>query len=645
MFGRNRLWAMGFACAIAGFVAISACAEVNKDTFWIDSGGGSWDDSDNWDNGVPDSTAVANFNLGASSVYTVTLAGSTQAGEFRARSGSIDFDLNGQTLTVDNLLFIGYFDGDDASVQVSNGLMTSIWADVGHYTGSSGAPGEMTFTGPDADWINDMDMTVARGATGRLYVLAGATVTINRYSFVGNSASGEVTAADGAIEVDGEDSQMDTQRLTIGYAGGGGSTDVVGTVSLTDHATFNCTTGQAQIGVGGTGYLNIISGSTFTSHMGTSPSNSSGVIGADNGGYYGYGEVIVSGAGSQWTQDGKLSVGFTAEGILTVDDGGVVNSRWGHIARRGGSYGSAFITDEPSAWNIEEELYVGGEADPSHGGLGSGGEGYLDVRNGATVTVGQRLELWDLGHVDVTGGGRLMVGADPMPATTDRLYVSSCGLLTGTGSIVGDVVNMGGSVAPGHSAGPFFIDGDYAQSAGGSLLIQMDPAPGCDILNVTGDATLAGTLSLELLDDYVPAHYYDSFNILSAQNVAGKFDAVIGVIVSSDLALAVTYSSNAVTVTAALPGDANLDQTVNLSDLQILGDYWGATDSDWFTGDYNGDGQVNLADLQLLGDNWSGAAGDFAALSAAIIPEPAAMTLLMVGTSMFLRRQRFTAWP
>jgi hypothetical protein len=51
------------------------------------------------------------------------------------------------------------------------------------------------------------------------------------------------------------------------------------------------------------------------------------------------------------------------------------------------------------------------------------------------------------------------------------------------------------------------------------------------------------------------------------------------------------------------PADLNGDGLVNVADLLILFDNWGACNDDC-TGDLNGDGVVNVADLLILFDNW-----------------------------------------
>ncbi len=92
-------------------------------------------------------------------------------------------------------------------------------------------------------------------------------------------------------------------------------------------------------------------------------------------------------------------------------------------------------------------------------------------------------------------------------------------------------------------------------------------------------------------------------------------------------------------------GDANGDDIVNLSDLQILGDNWQSTSAHWGKADFTGDGEVNLADLQILGDNWGyGTGGDLAfdealQLVGIAIPEPTVVALLAAGLPLMLRRR------
>ncbi|MCC6680954.1 MAG: endonuclease/exonuclease/phosphatase family protein [Phycisphaeraceae bacterium] len=96
------------------------------------------------------------------------------------------------------------------------------------------------------------------------------------------------------------------------------------------------------------------------------------------------------------------------------------------------------------------------------------------------------------------------------------------------------------------------------------------------------------------------------------------------------------------------PGDANGDDIVNLSDLQILGDNWQQSGIGVAGGDFNDDGITNLSDLQILGDNWgAGVAADLSFQDALNrlgidVPEPttALSLLLLLGYRGFPQRRR-----
>ncbi len=95
-----------------------------------------------------------------------------------------------------------------------------------------------------------------------------------------------------------------------------------------------------------------------------------------------------------------------------------------------------------------------------------------------------------------------------------------------------------------------------------------------------------------------------------------------------------------------LPGDANLDGVVDISDLSILGGNWRESDMEWADGDFNGDGNVDISDLSILGGNWraeSGMSFD-TGLSIVGVPEPSTFAMLIAATLglavFFVRRKQ-----
>jgi hypothetical protein len=95
-------------------------------------------------------------------------------------------------------------------------------------------------------------------------------------------------------------------------------------------------------------------------------------------------------------------------------------------------------------------------------------------------------------------------------------------------------------------------------------------------------------------------------------------------------------------VVASLPGDANLDGSVNSADLQILLNTFNTTGTTWKTADFNGDGQTNSADLQILLANFNQTVTITAspAISAAALPEPLAAGLLLPALALLRRRRQ-----
>jgi hypothetical protein len=135
-------------------------------------------------------------------------------------------------------------------------------------------------------------------------------------------------------------------------------------------------------------------------------------------------------------------------------------------------------------------------------------------------------------------GGTLTVDGH-LAATS---VVLNAGTLTGTGTVASPVHNTGGTVAPGTPIGTLSIAGDYRQSGGGRLEVDIDgPSPHeHDLLSVSGVAPLGGTLVADTAT--LPL---DPVVVLQASTVSGSFDDVAGV-----PATWVARSANAVTVQA-----------------------------------------------------------------------------------------------
>ncbi|MBL8382359.1 MAG: PEP-CTERM sorting domain-containing protein, partial [Burkholderiales bacterium] len=179
-------------------------------------------------------------------------------------------------------------------------------------------------------------------------------------------------------------------------------------------------------------------------------------------------------------------------------------------------------------------------ADPLHN------QGTVRVETGSQMTVSGSNLLQDASGAQTTVRGTLTVPQVDLVA----------GVLGGTGTIVGAVVNSGGIVAPGASPGKLVIQGNYTQGATGTLAIEIDgtgQGTSHDWLSVTGNAVLDGTLSLTF--GYTPTPG-TSYVILTTGSgtVSGTFTDIVR---PAGWNVFATYHAKDVTLTvAAVPEPA-----------------------------------------------------------------------------------------
>jgi hypothetical protein len=182
-----------------------------------------------------------------------------------------------------------------------------------------------------------------------------------------------------------------------------------------------------------------------------------------------------------------------------------------------------------------------------HGLSGNGGT-FLNngtfgkVAGPGTTTVGNNVSFFNAGLVSVQSGtlyvaggsytqfaGQTDISAGAVLQADGGVFIGG-GLLTGYGSVYGDVTNSG-EVLPGEdgSPGALTITGNYTQTSTGLLEIEIgDPsAVGFGQLAIGGAAALDGTLDVTLLYGYMP-NSGDSFPVLYFGSGSGTFAHVTG---------------------------------------------------------------------------------------------------------------------
>lgn len=253
-----------------------------------------------------------------------------------------------------------------------------------------------------------------------------------------------------------------------------------------------------------------------------------------------------------------------------------------------------------------------------------------DVSGGATLEFNNRLSL---GGYTLTkdGGGALRIN-NALNMSGGAIVVLG-GTVGGGGTIGGNLVNSAGTVTPGISPGILAVSGDYTQNSSSTLAIELGGTKlgsQHDQLDVSGTATLGGTLAVSLINSFTPT-FGQTFEILSASSVSGTFVSESFPSLAGNLAWRVMYSASNVSLAVVLRGDFNFDGIVDAADYVV-----------WRKG-------VGVAPTQdnynLWRANFGQTAGSSSGASAnANVPEPTTLVMLIMAAaaSIPLRRRRIS---
>jgi hypothetical protein len=266
--------------------------------------------------------------------------------------------------------------------------------------------------------------------------------------------------------------------------------------------------------------------------------------------------------------------------------------------------------------------------------------------SGGKLTVGGTIAAGSAtsGMLTFTGG---TVAAAAIDAT--KLRPTPTGT-TGTFRMAGP----GAVLAPGDtgSCGRMAVTGGLAIDAG-SLLVDLGGTAAAaafrsgsathDTVTASGTIAVGGGLVLSLTGSYAPT-WLVPHTILTGRAVRGQFSSVDGVDIGGNKRLAVTYTATSAAVTAAAPGDTNVDGMVDILDAAafIASALFDTGDlASWEQGDFNGDGILDLldaADFQMLGQfnagMYTGGPISQAVAGAGVVatvPEPATITATVAG--------------
>ncbi len=247
------------------------------------------------------------------------------------------------------------------------------------------------------------------------------------------------------------------------------------------------------------------------------------------------GEITASGnavdlsAGSTLTNTGSITssggIALTAGGNASLVNSGSLSGSETAVSLTGGNNTLTLNTGTSVSGAIRSVL---GPTPGIADSLVLEGQGSLDNTIEGFGSLTMRGESWRLGgdvsaaQVNIESGSLTINGilSTGNPGSAGQVALSQ-GTLAGTGRIVADVDNSSGTVAAGDSVGTLTIDGNYAQGGSGRLRVASSPGSGVGLLQVTGTATLAGTVEIQAGSDGI-------YEFLTADGgIDGEFDELV----------------------------------------------------------------------------------------------------------------------
>ncbi|WP_261323428.1 autotransporter outer membrane beta-barrel domain-containing protein [Rhizobium leguminosarum] len=451
----------GLRAGVSGVALVMMSTGAGQAADWRGLTSSDWTDGSNWSGGiVPGVGTTVNISTAGAPGNTPVVLGVTGPA-----SASVGLLTVGQGGTVPGVL----------TIQNGSTLTSSGSSRVG---GAAFTTGIATVTGSGSQWnITPTNFYIGFLGTGTLNIENGGLVN------TGTTVLGNFASSSGTLNIS-SGGTLRTQTLR----GGAGASQ-----ANFDDGILRATAANATFinGFSGT-ELNLLAGGLTIDTAGFA-------VGTDAAsGFSGVGGLSVTGGGifsllasSIYTGETQIDFG---SGLALSGAGAIANSS--RVVADGTFNVSAAAAPTIQSLAGSGSVLLGAQtltianANDTFAGV-MGGTGGLTVTGGRQTLSGVNTYT---GATTVTGGRLAVNGSITSPVTT-----SGTGILGGTGTIFGDVINAG-VVAPGNSIGTLTIAGNYT-GTGGTLEIETvlggDASPS-DRLVVTGNT--AGTTNVTVVN-------------------------------------------------------------------------------------------------------------------------------------------------
>ena len=329
-----------------------------------------------------------------------------------------DFQTNiisGVTSNWSGYYYVGYTNSADVLLIQDSGVLSSGTGYLGYDSSSSN--NSVFVTGTNSTWSNNSDLTIGGSGSGNSLVISNGGKVVNTKGSVGTGSNSNRVTVTGPTSiwsnrsdlviaglawsnalVISDGGQVFAQNCTVdkpsGATGGGGNS-----VLVTDtNSVLNCS-GSLTLGGSGPGNSLVVSnGARLVSRPSGLFSYISGEIGS------GSNSVLITGAGSAWSNAADLVVGKAGPGNnLKISNGGRVFNLAGVVGYGVGSASNSVYVAEDSFWE-NSSLYVGFQGASNSLVVAGGSVVAANVTVGYASSTCDNLLQLDNGSVVVTNG-------------------------------------------------------------------------------------------------------------------------------------------------------------------------------------------------------------------------------------------------